>query len=100
MDILCRACGAKVHTAWIAWSPTGAVTCGAASCVGWAAAGGWREHARGLVDVRKGPMRPKGKPRCDYCGRERPPLRLCFRNDDGQVFCTLTCRQRAAKVGR
>jgi len=98
VDILCRSCRAKIHTAWIVWAPAGAVTCGASTCVSWARAGGWHEQARGLVDVRRGPMRPRGRPRCDYCGHERPALRHCFR-DDGQVFCTLTCRQRAARVG-
>jgi hypothetical protein len=83
---------------WVAWTPTGALTCGASRCIGWAEAQGWREYSRGLVEIRKGPVRPKGKPRCDYCGKERPPLRDCF-CAEGLVFCTLTCQERSLRIG-
>lgn len=95
----CGCCRQRLHTAWIAWSPDGLVTCGAETCAGWARSRGLTLYSRGLMAIRKGPVRPRGKPRCDYCGGERPPLRDCFRNDDGQVFCSLTCRARAARVG-
>lgn len=97
---VCGCCRQRLHTAWQAWSPRGTITCGAPTCVGWAQSQGWQLYSRGLVAVRRGPMRPVGKPRCDYCGRPRPAKRECFTNDDGQLFCTMTCRERAARVGR
>lgn len=95
---ICACCRERIYVAWRAWSPRGVITCAKLTCIGWARAAGWQEYSAG--GIARPPLRPRGKPRCDYCARERPPLRDCFRNDDGQIFCSLTCRQAAARVGQ
>jgi hypothetical protein len=95
---ICACCRKKINTMWVAWSPRGLLTCAGSACIGWAESQRLQEYSRGLVPVRKGPVRPRGKPRCDYCGKERPPLRDCFRQE-GLVFCTLTCQERSMRIG-
>lgn len=95
---VCACCRDRIHAAWRAWSPLGTVTCARPSCVGWASSRRWQLYGSGIVGRPR--PRPRSAPRCDYCGGERPKLRDCFRNDDGQVFCSLTCERRAARIGR
>lgn len=98
-DPICACCRQKIHTAWVAWEPNGTVTCGNPLCAGWAESRQLHVHTRGLVALRKGPVRRPGKPRCDYCGRERPPKKDCF-VVDALIFCTLTCQRRSLAIGR
>lgn len=58
--IICNICRAKIHSKWVAWSPTGAVTCNSSQCVGYAErVRGWMRYSEGVVPFQDKPLRTR-----------------------------------------